>query len=50
MTANDEPTQRQLRWYYPPYKPSREEARKDIEDYFRRCGIIRDEPSSDDGE
>jgi hypothetical protein len=47
MAGSPEPTARQLRWYYPTYNPSKEQARKDIDDYLRRHGDIPDEPTSD---
>ena len=49
MHTNRAPTQRQLRWYGTPYKPSQEQSRKDIDEYLRWRGIIRDEPTFDDG-
>ena len=49
MTTNPPPTKRQMRWYSPPYKPSRDQARKDVEDYLRRRGMMPAERSCDDG-
>jgi hypothetical protein len=49
MTTNPTLTKRQMRWYGTPYKPSREQTRKDIEDYLRWLGIIPEEPSCNDG-
>jgi hypothetical protein len=39
MAVSQPPTQRQMRWYYPPYNPTPEEARKDVEAYLRWRGI-----------
>lgn len=37
------PTPRQLAWYYPPYKPSPEQARKDVDNYLRWRGIVSED-------